>query len=327
MSFLPAIGAGMSIIGGLGGLFGGGSDQPNAPPPPPPTYQLQYTHDADANAMDKTGSLGNYNTAGQSLGQYGNIVQSLLNNPYASQYQQGANATAGLGWGTGLEQLGGASNLIQQGNSMLPYAQSILNTGFDPQNALYDRTLQQVTDQSRAAQSARGIAMSPYGAGVENKALSDFNIDWQNNLLNRQNTAAQGAGYLTNSAGNAINLGQNVGTLGLQTLTNAAGLPYATANTLGTNQLGTLGQYGQFGQSASAIPQQQIANYLQYLAAANSASGTANQGAAVQNQAYANQLTANNQQFNQGQRYGQNFGSGLQGLGNWWNGGGSSMFG
>lgn len=316
MSFLPAVSAGLGIVSSLGGLFGG-NDQPAAPPP---SYQLQNSSGADQNAYSGIGNLGQYNTYGANLGQAGNITQGLVNNPYAGLYQQGANATAGLGWGTGLEQLGGGSSLINAGQGMLPYAQSILQTGFDPQGALYDRTLQQTTDQARAGLAARGLTMSPYGAGVENKALSDFNIDWQNQQLNRQNTAAQGAGYLTNSAGNAINLGQNVGTLGLQTLTNAAGLPYATANTIGTNQMGALSGYGQFGQGASAIPQQQIADYLQYLSAGNQAAGVANQG-------YANQLTANNQQFNQQQKLGANLGSSLSGLGSWWKGGGSSSLG
>jgi hypothetical protein len=37
-----------------------------------------------------------------------------------------------------------------------------------PQQDLYARTLQQVTDQARAGQEARGIATMPYGAGLEN---------------------------------------------------------------------------------------------------------------------------------------------------------------
>lgn len=59
-------------------------------------------------------------------------------------------------------------------------------TALDPQQALHDRMQQQVVDASRSGQSARGIAMSPYGAGVENKAVSDFNMDWQNQQLARQ---------------------------------------------------------------------------------------------------------------------------------------------
>lgn len=316
------ISAGASLIGGLGGLFGGGGDQPQAPK----GYQNQFsgwTDQALFGAGDPRLSipnLANYNTYASTLPQAGGIAQNLVNNPYASLYQQGANNTAGIGWGTGLNQVGGGNALIGAGANLLPYSQSILNTGFDPQNALYDRTAQQLTDQTRAGLSARGLGMSPYGAGVENKALSDFNIDWQNNLLNRQNTAAQGAGYLTNSAGNAINLGQNVGTLGLQTLGNAAALPYSTFNTIGGGQLGALGQYGQFGANAGNQANTTIQDLLQYL-------GLGNQQAATANQGYANQITAQNNQFNQQQKLGSNIGAGIQGIGNWFNGRGGGGFG
>jgi hypothetical protein len=264
--------------------------------------------------------LPGYNAYGQNYGQAAGITQNMVNNPYAGLYQQGANATAGAGWGVGQGQIGAGMDLMSAGQGMLPYAQSILQTGFDPQNALRDRTQQQLTDSIRAGESARGITMSPYGAGVENKGLSDFNIDWQNAQLNRQNTAAQGAGYLANSGGNAINLGQNVSTLGLQTLTNAAGLPYATANTISGNQLGALGQFGQYGAGATNTAQTAIEDYLKYL-------GIGNQAAGVQNQAYANQLTAQNNQFNQQQKLGSNLGSGISGLGNWWKGGSGASLG
>lgn len=316
MSFLPAIGAGLSIAGSLGGLFGGGDDKPQAPQ----GYQPRYSGQADQGALAGIQALPGYNAYGQNYGQAAGITQNMVNNPYAGLYQQGANATAGAGWGVGQGQIGAGMDLMSAGQGLLPYAQSILQTGFDPQGALRDRTEQQLTESTRAGLAARGINMSPVGAGVENKALSDFNIDWQNNLLNRQNTAAQGAGYLTNSGGNAINLGQNVSTLGLQTLTNASGLPYATANTISGNQLGALGQFGQYGAGATNTAQTAIDDYLRYL-------GVGNQAAGVANQAYANQLTAQNQEFNQQQKLGSNLGSGISGLGNWWKGGGGASLG
>jgi hypothetical protein len=149
--------------------------------------------------------------------------------------------------------------------------------------------------------------MSPYGAGVENKALSDFNIDWQNNLLNRANQAAQGAGYVLNSGGNAINLGQNVSTLGLNTLTNAAGLPYNTYNAINLAGLGALGQFGQFGQGAGNQAYMPVQASLDYLKGGTGATSVANQN-------YANQTNAQNQQFNQQQALGKNLGAGIQGL-------------
>lgn len=310
MGITPGLIAGLgSAAGGLFGLMGSGGDKPQAPQ----GYQPQYQPWVDSAVQPGMAALGQYNTGAQAVPYAQQAFQNTFNNPYAGQYQQNAGTVANAGWGVGGAQVGGGLNLIGAGESMLPWAQQILNTGFDPQNALYDRTSQKLTDQIRAGESARGIAMSPYGAGVENKGMSDFNLDWNDRQLGRQNTAAQGAGYLTNSAGNAINLGQNVSTLGLQTLGNAAALPYSTANTIGNNQFGAINQFGQAGATATDTAQKQIQDYLAYL-------GVGNQAAGVANQNYANQLTAQNQNFNQMQTLGKNFGAGVQGIGNWYSG-------
>ncbi len=312
-------------IGGIGALAGAGSsifsmfNQPDAPQAPS-VYRAANMAGADSGAYNTIGQLGQYNNYGTVQPQANASFNSLYNNPYAPAYQAGSNAIAPMAWGVGGQQVGASQDLINSGQSMLPYASSILNTGFDPQNDLYARTLQQVTDQSRAGQAARGIATSPYGAGVENKALSDFNIDWQNTQLNRQNTAAQGAGYLTNSAGNAINLGQNVGTQGINTLNAAAALPYSTANTIGNNQFGAINQFGGTGQQASTIPQQQIQDYLNYLGYGNTATNTANS-------VYGNSITGQNNQFNQQQTLGKNLGASINGIGSSWDKGGFNWMG
>ena len=304
---LGGIGALVSGGSALAGLFGGGGN--SAPPPPPAIYRPQNSAGADQGAYAGIGALPGYNTAGQALPYAQNTFQNLYNNPYAGQFQQGADTAAGVGWSVGGQQVGGGVNLMQAGQQTLPYSQAILQTGFDPQQALYAKLFQQNTDQTRAGQAARGIATTPYGAGLENQANQNFNLAWQNNQLGRQNTALQGAGYGLNSAGNAINLGQNVSTLGLQTLNNAAMLPYSTANTIGGNQNQAINQFGQAGQSASTIPQMSIQDYLQYL-------GVGNQAGGVANQQYANLLNGQNQQFNQGQTMGKHLGSALSGLGN-----------
>lgn len=71
-------------------------------------------------------------------------------------------------------------------NTMWNAGLNTYNTAQDPQKALYDRNLQRTVDTSRAGSSARGLAMSPYSAGVENEAVKNFNIDWENQQLNRQ---------------------------------------------------------------------------------------------------------------------------------------------
>lgn len=121
-----------------------------------------------------------------------------------------------------------------QGPQMFQYANQMMNEGFDPQNEFYDRAAGQQQNQMRASQGARGIQMSPYGAGLENHGMSDFNIDWRNQQLQRQATAAQGASQLWGQGGQAIQGGQQM----------AAGAPQQVA--------GYAGQLQQLGMNANA---------------------------------------------------------------------------
>lgn len=310
---LGGIGAAVSGGSALAGLFGGGSKQPAAPQ----GYQPQYQAWTDQSVQSAMANLGQYNTAGQTIGQAGQAAQGLYNNPYAPSFQQGSNAAAGAGWDVGGQQIGAGQNLMNSGQSLLPWQQQILQTGFDPMNNIYNTQSQINIDQTRAGLAARGIAMSPYGAGVENQSNMMFNQNWQNNLLNRQNTAAQGAGYLGNSAANQINLGQNVSTLGLNTLGQSVAQPYNAAQTIGTNQLGALGTYGQFGTNATNTAQGQIGDWLQYLGLGQTATQN-------QNAIYGNELKANQQQFSQNQQFGKDLGSSLSGLGTWYGKSGAS---
>lgn len=75
--------------------------------------------------------------------------------------------------------------LEREGQGMFEAGRGVYDLARDPQNELYGRTRQRVVEGSRAAQSARGITMSPYGAGLEAEAGKNFDIDWENNLLNR----------------------------------------------------------------------------------------------------------------------------------------------
>lgn len=98
-----------------------------------------------------------------------------------------AGAASGAQYGELANVLGGYGSTMQDNASnSFGAGKNTYMTALDPQQALHDRMQQQVVDASRSGQSARGIAMSPYGAGVENKAVSDFNMDWQNQQLARQ---------------------------------------------------------------------------------------------------------------------------------------------
>lgn len=302
-------GLGASALGGLASIGGSlfGMLNSNTPTPPPQGYQPQNQGWADNSAMSGISQLGGYNTAGQSLPQYGTIAQQGVNNPYASQFQTQANTLAPMAWNTGLGQVGAGGATINSGLSMLPYAQSILQAGFDPLGNVYNQQHQQNTDQTRAGLEARGLNTSPFGAGVENQSNINFNNTWDQNALARMSQGAQGAATLNNSNVAAINAGTGIQTAGLNQMNTAAGLPYATANTISGNQLGFLDRYGGAGTAATNTGQQSIQDLLAYLGVGNQAAGVANQG-------YANQITAQNNQFNQSQTLGKNLGAGIQGV-------------
>lgn len=281
---LGGIGALVGGASSLAGLLGFGSTTPQSPNP---TYMPQNLPGADAGAFG--GIQGLNPTIAGATGAAG----SIANNPYAPGYQAGANAIAPYATGAG-------ANLLATGQSYLPYAQQTLQTGFDPQNALYTQQYQQNNDAVNSGLASRGLGMTPYGAGVQNQSDINFNNQWQNQQLARQGQAAQTVGALSNAGGAAT-------TLGLNTLQQGAALPYSTANTIGQTGLSAYG-------TLAGIQNPQIADYLQYL-------GVGNQSAGVNNQLYANQITAQNNQFNQMQTAGSNLGKSLSGAGNFFGGG------
>lgn len=261
MAWIGAIAA--PIVGGLiGSAFSstpvsgvGTSAQPAYQPPNQAGIANQW--------QNYYGQLGN-----TSSGYYGGIqplawqsAQAAYNNPYASQYPAAAAQLAGTANQTAQQQLGAANQLYQ--------------TSMDPQQSLYQRTSQQVDQQARAANAAAGLGTSAAGVGLENQAMSNFNIDWQNQQLQRQLQGAQGAGNVSNQALNMM-----LGTYGL---------PYQAAQAVPTNQLGALQSYtGAVGAYPAALNQllNQGSSYLQL--------GQAAQGNAF-NQALANSQAQNQQ--------------------------------
>ncbi len=194
---------------------------------------------------------------------YGMIQPNVL----SAYHQALANPYVGALPGTAAQIASQGGNA---GTGLMGAGQNILNTSQDPQNALYDRTLQQVQDQARAANSAAGLGMSGVGAGAEDQAVNNFNIDWQNNQLGRQIQGAQGASGAFNA--------------GLNDLTNTYQLPYQVSNQIPMNLMNMAQLYTN---SSGALPQALANNanlYSQY-----SGMGL-NQQNAQYSQAYQNQL-------------------------------------
>lgn len=220
-------------------------------------------------------------------------------------------------------QKGQLGNIQQSQGNLYGGGNQVLQTALDPQKDLYNRTSQQLTDQTRAAEYARGIQSSPLGASVEANALGNFNIDWQNQQLARQSqglSAAQGAYGSAQGLGNSYTNTQ----AGLQAGQNQqyAGLTGAAANQY-VSYLGAMGQSNAQNTSNIANAQQNAFGLGQQVAGAVQTGGQlpyqtnqniyGNQNQALQNYQGVNQsyLTGLNQLQSNDLGY-LNFGQGAQ---------------
>lgn len=193
---------------------------------------------------------GNFNRYNQSnLAPYGemSLDQGMRAwQQYADPYQNAANA-AGAQYGALGKQLQGAANLnfgAQQG--LMDAGRNVYQTALDPQNALYNRTAQQLQDQTGATNSMYGLGSSAAGAGVANQAMSNFNIDWQNQQLQRQLQGLQGYGQAAGQAGQLAGQGAALGSAGAGYTLQSGQLPYQTSQEIAAapGQLG--GAYGSY---------------------------------------------------------------------------------
>jgi hypothetical protein len=241
------------------------------------------------------------------LPQYRSLVEGLQTNPYSTQAQTGAGTAAAQGATTAQQGGQASSNLFGLTNSMIPYAQQLGMAAFDPQQDLYNRTLQQTTDQQRVGQAARGVVNTPYGAGLENDALKNFNIDWQTNQLQRMLSGVSGLGGFLGNLGQGYNTAGGLGASASQLGAQSSQLPNQTLHGQGQDQLTLLNALANAGTAANAVPQQQIQDYLQYLNAGNTANANATQ--------------SSNAAFGQNQLLGQGVGNSLGSI-NW-----GSLFG
>ena len=250
----------------------------NVPTPQIQGYQPQGFGQADPAALGGIGNLGQYNLYGGMIPQAQGIGQGLVNDPNAQQFQQGAGQASQMGQAGAMNAFGAGGGLYGMAGGLNQMGGQIANTAFDPQSALYARTAQQTQDQTRAGLEARGVDNTPYGAGIEGQNMNNFNIDWQNQQLQRQIAGGGAAGGLAQEAGGLMGQGAGMQSGAAGQFLQASGMPYGTSQAIGQGQLGTLNTLGQFGQQGSQIPQQQVQDYLNYLGWGTGQQGTANQG-------------------------------------------------
>lgn len=318
---MSLLAGGASLIGGLAGLFGNSG---NSIPQYNPTFggpQLQGTVN---NANAAIGGVNQFlpysgavpNQILNQLGpQFGGIAQNIGNNRFVQQdinsqvQAQGyANPLANLQWGTGL-------NLTGQGLSQIPYLQQTLQTAFDPQNALYNRTLAQVQNQQNVQNAQSGVANTPYGASLADLNLQNFNIDWQNNLLSRMGAGAQTAGQLGSNISGLTGSGLQFAGAAPGTISALGQLPYSTyvgqqQNTTGALQNEQNALLGAQSSAANAINAYNTP-FNDYIALLGGMTGANN----AYTSGYNSQLGAQQQQFAQNQTFGNQIGAGLYGIG------------
>lgn len=186
-------------------MGGGGASLPNLNPGT--GFVNQYQPQADTGAFNQIGQVQSFDPAFMSLA---SLIQGLgsTGGTNIGQLSQGQNPEAAVpamadtfrqeAFGNNQP---GSPTSNQWGLNLAPQMQAAYQTGFDPQQALYDRTLKQLQEQTRSGLEARGVDKMPYGAGIESDALKNFNIDWQNAQQGRQAQAAQTEASLANTQG------------------------------------------------------------------------------------------------------------------------------
>ena len=251
--------------GAIGSLFGGGSpSQPNVQ-----VYQPSGTASQDQNLQNLLSQSystlsGPNNPYTQYQPQFASLYNSVYNSPYAAGYQQSAGQ-AGQGYtNTGNAALMNSSALSSFLPQLLQGASSTMQMGLDPQQALYNQMLQQTNDQANVTNAQYGL-QGQQAAGNVNQADTNFNIDWQNNELQRAISGLSAGSAAGTSAGALANTAQGVGGAGAGQVLQGGQTPYGVGTTIGGVQGNALEAYiqallGPVTSSAGTIGQQQ--NYL-----------------------------------------------------------------
>lgn len=299
-------------MGGIvSSIFGGGQSQPTQPNVQ--VYQPQSTSAIDtdlANLLSaNTSSLsGSSNPYAQYAPQFGSVYNSVYNSPYASGYQTAANNAGTASTGVGNQGVAASGALNSSALNLLPYANTVMNTAFDPQTALYNQDLQKVNDQSNVANAQYGLT-GQQAAGNVQQADTNFNIDWQQQQLANQLAGLSGVGSAVSNASTTANTANTLGTNALANILGGGVTPYGASNTIAGNQSSALQQYIQALLGPTTSTQSTIGGLQNYL---NTGVGASSDAASQANTDYLSQLQS---QANLGSGLGGLASLGLQGYG------------
>lgn len=250
--------------GFVGGIFGGGGpSQPNVQ-----VYQPSGTPTVDSQLQGLLSQNTNLSGAGSPYNtyspQFAQLYNSVYSSPYAGAYQTGAG-TAGAQYGqVGTQALNNSTALSSAINPALTAAGTALSTAFDPQSALYAQTLQKTNDQANVANAQYGLT-GQQAAGNVQQADTNFNIDWQNNELQRQLSGLTGYNQTLTGTGAAAGTAQSTGAAGAGNTLTGAATPYGTGVSIAGQQQTALQDYIASLLGPSTSSQQTVGNLQNYL--------------------------------------------------------------
>ncbi|MDE2097902.1 MAG: hypothetical protein KGL39_11685 [Patescibacteria group bacterium] len=225
-------------------LFGGSSSGPA--PTQYNTWQPSNTSAMDTNYANLINS--NLSTASNASPHWLSYLSQVTNNPYQAGAQTASNMA-----GTAYTNMGNTA--LSNANMLSGASGTTLNNAFDPLNTQYNLGRQANTDATNASLAARGLNTSGYGAGLANQSDINYNTNWQNNLLDRQDSGL-------NAAGSGYSKANTLGLSGAGAVNAGGQVPLSTYNT-GVNTLGT--GLSNYGTGATAVNNSTISSILPYL--------------------------------------------------------------
>ncbi len=236
----PALSIGSSLLGGSSG--GDSAPQGNGIPGTPFSLTNEGTNLnklLTQNFNNLSGSNNPYNTLSPQIQQ---AFQQLFSTPGAAGYNTAAG-NAGNAYGA----VGGNSvNLSQLLSTAAPQAlnagNSVLNMGTDPQHDLYAQMLQKTNDLANVTNAQYGLT-GQQAAGNVQQADTNFNIDWQNNELQRALQSLGGYNQTLTNVGTAATNAQNVGSAGAGAILSGGATPYTVGQGIGGDQEAAIQQY------------------------------------------------------------------------------------
>src|SRR6266568_4839028 len=109
-----------------------------------------------------------------------NWLTNLMNSPYINTALDTAALANTYEAGTAFPQATGAASQLYGAGGQ------VLNTAFDPQGALYRQGQSNALDYANVTNAMSGVGSSPYGSRVAADALSNYDLNWGDRQLKRE---------------------------------------------------------------------------------------------------------------------------------------------